>query len=83
MVSEISQIQKDKQVINSHISTKRTNSIIVSFKSPADIYNGGNFPEFREWSERLTRKTTGKPDGNTTGNPDGNCEIFLIDTRSS
>jgi hypothetical protein len=53
MVSEISQIQKDKQVINSHISTKRTNSISVSFRPATYKYNRGN--------PLCPRKTVGNP----------------------
>jgi hypothetical protein len=56
MVAEISQFQKDKQVINSHISTKEQTSLFVSFEPSNVDTNGGN--------PLCPRKTAGKPTGN-------------------
>jgi hypothetical protein len=53
MVAEISQFQKDKQVINSHISTKEQTSLFVSCKPSGNKYGGGQPHAVPKWPKRL------------------------------
>jgi hypothetical protein len=69
-LSGISQFQKDKQVINSHIFKKEQTSLL-SLSNPLNLNSSGGNPLMLS---KTDGNTAGNPDGNTAGNPDGKTD---------